>query len=62
MMIVPQLEGARSVGQPDCFNQENWKMTTLILPTNPTRAYISFPHCRRHEVIVRDSYITPKAS
>lgn len=34
-------------------------MTTLILPTNPTRAYISLPHCRRHEVIVRDSYITP---
>ena len=34
-------------------------MPTLILPTNPTRAYISFPHCRRHEVIVRDSYITP---
>lgn len=35
-------------------------MTTLILPANPTRAYISLPHFRRHEVIVRDSYITPE--
>ena len=28
-------------------------MTTLILPTNPTRAYISLPHCRRRSDCAR---------